>query len=171
MRLICGIPSANTKALQCLRSSFISRRTTYGTEADFFNGATDSDLKTLSTISLFRAYPELERENLNRENFSSQLLSFLEMERFWEAHEIMEVPWKKCKDKSPIHGFIRILVSQVKWQMRQEELYDGILEEGMAEIRKSMKLGVADIVSVKEYPVKFRERFLKEIIRIAEANI
>ena len=126
---------------------------------------------TLSTISIFRAYPELERENLNRDNLSSQLMSFLEMERFWEAHEIMEIPWKKCKDKSPIHGFIRILVSQVKWQMRQEELYDSVLEDGVSEIQKSMKLGIEDIVTVKEYPVKFRERFLKEIIRIAEANI
>ena len=171
MRLICGVPAANTKALLSLRSKFICRRTTYGTEADFFDGVTDVDFRTLSTISLFTSYPESETQNLSRENFSQKLLSLLEMERFWEAHEIMEIPWRKCRDKSPIHGFIRILVSQVKWQMKQEDLYDRVFEEGVREIRNSLHLEYEDIVTGKEYPVKFSGRLLKEIISISEANI
>ena len=171
MRTIFGIPDSTAHFLDSVSSPWIRRKNSYGIEADFHKGVTGEEFSILSLHSLYISFPGAMVENLGRLNFGALLKSLLSMERFWEAHEIMEIPWRKSSDPLLYHGFIRILVSQVKWQMDQKTLVSGVLNQGINEITASTGLKREDILQKEDYPAIFKSNFLDRLLSGAETNI
>lgn len=144
---------------------FIQRRTTYGFEIDFYKGIPLIIFDYLKKFSYFISFPE--NANFNRWMCLNKIKMLVEMERYWEIHNILESFWKRKIDpeKLFLKGVIDICVSQVKVQMGQSGISKKIMTRGELEIKQSgLSKYIVNIMDRKEYPARFTNLLLLNII-------
>ena len=159
MRIIIGYYGDSTKNLKL---NYISRKTTYGEELDFYNMNPNLNIP-ISYNEKFRFNADIyDDENFYSDFTVEKFVLMNRDERFWELHEIMEHYWKKStgKDKMILQEIIGILVSQVKWQMGQIKVSENVLNRNIRLLEKNTEMVRDEIILGVSYPILFNPKLL-----------
>ncbi len=156
-RIVIGI-RGNQDMFHELRK--IIRKTTYGMELDFYNLPSNYEI------------PETKEEIFRIDTRDIQpcaclhdvpnILKLIQEERFWECHEIMEVRWRKLhgEERERMHMIIRLMVSQVKWQMSQFEVSVRVLKETLDKLETLVPWSKDQLIIDVSYPLKPGNKFI-----------
>lgn len=132
----------------------IVRKTSYGMEIDLYDVPIDLEISP-SSYEVYRIDKREIQPCLCGKDVAI-ILNLMENERFWECHEFMEDKWKTLhgEKKELLHLTIRLVVSQVKWQMGQPEVSSRIMKETLERIRAILGEPQEDYIYGLPYPIR-----------------
>ncbi len=132
----------------------IVRKTSYGMEIDLYDMPVDLEINPASEevyrIDTREIQPCLCGKDV------AVIINLIENERFWECHEFMEDQWKTLhgEKRELLHLIIRLVVSQVKWQMGQPEVSRRIMKETLEKIGELLGTPQEDLIYGLPYPIR-----------------
>lgn len=132
----------------------IIRRTSYGMEIDLYDVPSDLDISPYAE-EVYRIDTREIQPCLCEKDIAI-ILNLMENERFWECHEFMEDEWKMLhgEKRELLHLIIRLVVSQVKWQMGQFEVSSKIMNETLEKMSEIMGPSQEDLIYGLPYPIR-----------------
>lgn len=132
----------------------IVRKTSYGMEIDLYDVPVNLEISPASE-EVYRIDTR-EIQPCLCERDVAIILYLMENERFWECHEFMEDKWKKLhgEKRELLHLVIRLVVSQVKWQMGQPEVSSRIMKETLEKLRAILGTPQENLIYGLPYPIR-----------------
>ena len=168
MRIIALFPSTPAIDSYPAGSGVIWRRRSYCVEADFHNGLGNGELEMIMERS-FQIHLPGNLPIYVDGMFNFQIFAGLwSEEAYWEIHEMLEYEWRKSdgKIRRGLWLLIQVVVSQIKWQMNQEDVSRRII----ARVRDEF-WSLFGHVPLDSYPVQLTDVLLKKIRILIQSNI